>query len=63
MHLFIRNGQLRNGKAAPFLYCGQPVLQDWEGERPITVIWVLPQPVPAHLRKSLVVPEGTDPAE
>jgi hypothetical protein len=63
VHLFIRNGKLRNGRAAPFIYCGQPVFETWEGERPITVTWVLPQPVPAHLRKSLVVPEAPAQAE
>ena len=63
VHLFIRNGKLRNGKAAPFLYCGRPMFEDWQGERPITVTWVLPQPVPEHLRKSLVVPEGPDRAK
>ena len=28
-----RNGKLRNGKAAPFLYCGQPGFAGWEGEK------------------------------
>lgn len=37
IHLFVRNGKLRNGKAAPFLYCGQPKFVGWEGEGPITV--------------------------
>jgi superfamily II DNA or RNA helicase/HKD family nuclease len=50
IHLFVRNGKLRNGKAAPFLYCGQPEFAAWEGEKPITVTWRLPVPVPDHLR-------------
>jgi len=53
VHLFVRNGKLRNGKAAPFLYCGNPSFEGWDGEKPITVIWGLPIAVPEHLRKSL----------
>lgn len=53
VHLFVRNGKLRNGKAAPFLYCGQPVFEGWDGEKPITVTWRLPVPVPEHLRPGL----------
>jgi len=55
VYLFVRNGKLRSGKAAPFLYCGQPVFEGWEGEKPITVTWRLPAPVPEHLRGSLGV--------
>lgn len=58
VHLFVRSGKLRNGKAAPFLYCGQPAFLDWEGERPITIRWQLRQPVPRHLRSSLGVPSA-----
>lgn len=57
VHLFVRNGKLRNGKAAPFLYCGQPRFEIWEGHGPISVTWQLaapvPVPVPVHLRPSL----------
>lgn len=53
VHLFVRSGKLREGRAAPFLYCGQPVFESWEGEAPITVTWRLPVPVPGHLRPSL----------
>jgi len=53
IHLFVRNGKLRNGKAAPFLYCGQPEFAGWEGEKPITVTWRLPVPMPDHLRSGL----------
>lgn len=57
IHLFVRNGKLRNGKAAPFLYCGQPEFMGWEGEGPITVTWRLPLPVPEHLRPRLGIHE------
>lgn len=56
VHLFVRSGKLRNGKAAPFLYCGRPEFVDWEGERPITIEWKLGEPVPRHLWPSLGVP-------
>jgi hypothetical protein len=53
VHLVVRNGKLRNGKAAQYLYCGRPVFKGWEGEKPITVTWRLPVPVPGHLRPGL----------
>ena len=53
VHLFARNGKLRNGRAAPFLYCGNPRFEGWEGERPITVTWKLGDAVPNHLQKTL----------
>ena len=53
VHLFVRAGKLRNSKAAPFLCCGQPVFDGWEGEKPITVTWRLPVSVPEHRRASL----------
>lgn len=53
VHLFVRNGKLRNDKAAPFLYCGRPRFEAWTGEKPITVTWKLQEPVPAHLRAVL----------
>jgi hypothetical protein len=55
VHLFVRGGKLREGKAAPFLYCGQPQFVSWVGEQPITVIWELREPVPEHLRPMLGV--------
>lgn len=56
VHLFVRAHRLRNGKAAPFLYCGQPRFEGWEGEAPIAITWQLTKPVPAHLSRSLGVP-------
>lgn len=53
VHLFVRSGKLRNGKAAPFLYCGQPEFLGWDGEKPITVTWRLREAVPPHLRTGL----------
>ena len=42
VHLFIRRGNKLNGKVNPFIYCGQPLFADWEGETPIKVQWDLP---------------------
>lgn len=53
VHLFVRSGKLRGTKAAPFLYCGQPTFESWEGEKPITVLWQLQEQVPGHLRQRL----------
>ena len=53
VHLFVRANRLRNGKGAPFLYCGQPRFEGWEGEAPITITWSLNEAVPEHLRQSL----------
>jgi len=49
VHLFVRRHKVRNGRAAPFRYCGRPVFLSWEGDQPITVRWRLPEPVPPHL--------------
>lgn len=53
VHLFVQNSKLRKGQAAPFLYCGRPVFEGWEGEKPITLTWQLLVPVPEHLRQGL----------
>ena len=56
VHMFVRAGKLREGRAAPFVYCGRVSFLGWEGEQPITVRFGLPEPVPAHLRRSFAVP-------
>lgn len=59
IHLFVRAAKLRpNGKAAPFLYCGQVRFVSWEGETPISVTWALSEPLPAHLRRAFGVETG-----
>jgi hypothetical protein len=42
VHMFVRAGKLREGRAAPFVYCGRVAFLGWEGERPITVRFRLP---------------------
>jgi nucleoside phosphorylase len=56
VHLFVREGKRsRSGGAAPFVYCGPVSFESWRGERPITVVWKLAEPVPLGLRESLKV--------
>ena len=56
VHLFIRKDGKIAGRAAPFIYCGSVKFVDWEGEKPITVRWSLPNAVPQQLRTVLGVP-------
>ena len=56
IHMFVRAGKLREGRAAPFVYCGLVTFLSWEGEQPITVRFQLPEPVSVHLRRSFAVP-------
>jgi hypothetical protein len=51
--LFVRGEKMRDSRAAPFIYCGQPRFLSWEGDRPITIQWELPEPVPEHLHQML----------
>ncbi len=52
VHLFIRKTAKQAGKgAAPFMYCGNVDFVDWEGEKPITVRWKVPEPVPKRLHE------------
>ncbi|WP_233155521.1 DUF3427 domain-containing protein [Sedimentitalea arenosa] len=52
VHLFVRSSKLRGKTAAPFTYLGKPRFVNWEGERPITIEWELPEPVPAELHRA-----------
>jgi superfamily II DNA or RNA helicase len=46
VHLFVRDkGKTPQGKAAPFVYCGDVTFIDWKGDKPITVTWKLDQPI------------------
>lgn len=51
--LFVRGEKMRDSRAAPFIYCGQPKFLSWEGERPITIQWELADPLPEHLHQML----------
>ena len=62
VYLFVRPKRLRNGRAAPFTYCGPVGFEDWDGDRPITVRWRLQEPVPDALRERLGLLRGEDDA-
>jgi hypothetical protein len=50
VHLFVRaKKKTQTGAAAPFAYCGDVEFVEWEGEKPITVRWRLPEPLPEKL--------------
>ncbi len=53
VHLFVRREKKVGSRAAPFVYCGDVVFEDWEGDNPVTVQWRLPEPVPEGLRGKL----------
>lgn len=45
--LFVRGqGKTPQGKAAPFVFCGNVKFVEWEGDNPITVQWRLENPLP-----------------
>jgi hypothetical protein len=53
VHLFARTASKADGRAAPFVYCGDVTFVDWNGDQPITVRWQLPEAVPERLRALL----------
>jgi superfamily II DNA or RNA helicase/diadenosine tetraphosphate (Ap4A) HIT family hydrolase/HKD family nuclease len=58
VHLFVRKASKVEGRAAPFLYCGECEFLRWDGDRPITVHWKLKSPVPERWRRVLDVPSS-----
>lgn len=60
VHLFVRaTKKLAGGKTSPFVYCGEVEFEKWEGDKPITVTWRLPDPVPQRLWNDLAIPSTT----
>jgi hypothetical protein len=59
VHLFVRKNKLVDGKAAPFVYCGEVDFQKWHGDNPVTVEWRLKEGVPSTLHRVLGVPEAS----
>ncbi len=56
VHLFVRiEKKTSSNSAAPFIYCGPVTFESWEGEKPITVRWLLGEPVPERLWNALKV--------
>ena len=57
VHLFVRaKGKTAEGRGAPFYYLGCVDFKSWEGDKPITVMWALKNPVPHQLWRELAVP-------
>jgi hypothetical protein len=54
VHLFVRAQKKRAGGAsAPFVFCGDVSFAKWEGDKPITVKWMLPTAVPDYVWSAL----------
>ncbi len=54
VHLFVRSQKKTgDGRSAPFVYCGDVDFERWEGNKPITVVWTLREPVPERLWSNL----------
>lgn len=49
VHLLVRKTKKTGSKPTPFTYCGEVDFQSWEGEKPITVIWRLREPIPSSV--------------
>jgi hypothetical protein len=55
VHLFMRRQSKLDGRASPFVYCGQLEFLDWEGEKPIGVRWRLLTPLSERLQRQFGV--------
>lgn len=49
VQLFVRKNKLQDGKAAPFIYCGEVEYQSHTSEKPMNVIWKLQAPLSSQL--------------
>jgi len=49
VHLFVRRLKLQGGKGAPFFYCGSVSYKSYEGEKPMSVTWLLDTSLPDYL--------------
>jgi superfamily II DNA or RNA helicase/diadenosine tetraphosphate (Ap4A) HIT family hydrolase len=47
VHLFVRAAGKRGKRPEPFVYCGRLGFREWEGDKPISVVWELESgPIP-----------------
>ena len=53
VHLFVRPTKKTGSKPTPFVYCGEVDFLSWEGDAPISIRWVLREPVPASSAQRL----------
>ena len=49
IHLFVREQKRQEGQVWGFIYCGQVIFRDWQGEKPISVVWRLCDPLSPSL--------------
>jgi superfamily II DNA or RNA helicase/diadenosine tetraphosphate (Ap4A) HIT family hydrolase len=49
IHLFVREQKRQEGQVGGFVYCGPVLFRDWQGEKPISVVWRLRDPLSASL--------------
>jgi len=45
IHLFVREQKRQEGQIGGFIYCGELMFRDWQGEKPISVAWKLRNPL------------------
>lgn len=50
VHLFVRRTKKIHSKPSPFHYCGAVDFESWRGDRPVTIVWRLPAPLPERLK-------------
>ncbi len=54
--LFIRkNKKDDRGETEPYFFAGPLEIQKWKGERPISIIWKLKEPLPADMYKEIAI--------
>jgi len=56
VQLFVRRSKKIGSVSAPFYYCGPVTFDQWQGERPITIDWLLATPVPEKLHSLFLIP-------
>ena len=55
VHPFVRQSKKIGSESDPFYYCGPVTIEQWDGEKPITIQWHLNSPVPEHLRSLFLI--------
>lgn len=59
VHLFVRGKRKTpTGSGAPFIYCGEVIFLEWQGEEPIVVRWRLKHALPKSLQDRFAVPRS-----
>jgi hypothetical protein len=53
IHLFVREQKRQEGQVGGFIYCGEVQFQGWQGEKPISVVWKLRNPLSAAMWSKL----------